>query len=254
MSGSVYDVLRAVYDPSLVKELLAAYEEAKRNYYLGGHRLSAVEGGRFCEAGYRILEYTTEGSFTPLGESLDTERVARRLGGLPSATYSKSVRIYIPRALRIVYDIRNGRDVAHLADGIDPNLQDATLVISVIDWVLAEFVRMSGIAPANITQALVEGLVTRKIPVVQNFGRFPKVLRTDVRAGDFVLILLYHVGSEGALNSELLQWVPNSMRKNLRRTLEALEAKALIHQEGETVLITYTGQKVVETKGLLNPV
>lgn len=254
MSESIYGILQAAYDRSLVKELLAAYDEAKRNYYLGGHRLSAVEGGRFCEAGYRILEYATKGSFTPLGESLDTERVTRHLGGLPSSTYPKSLRIYIPRALRVVYDIRNSRDAAHLADGIDPNIQDATLVVSVIDWVLAEFIRLSGIASANVAQALVEGLVTRKIPVVQNFGGFPKVLRADLRAGDFILILLYHVGSEGALNSGLLQWVPISMRKNLRRTLQALEAKALIHQEGETVLITYAGQKLVETKGLLSPV
>ena len=48
--------LVASLDDTLVDELLAAYDEAKSNHYLGGHRLSAVEGGRFCEAAYRILE------------------------------------------------------------------------------------------------------------------------------------------------------------------------------------------------------
>ena len=42
---SLRDRLAASLNPSLVDELLAAYQEAKRNHYLGGHRLSAVEGG-----------------------------------------------------------------------------------------------------------------------------------------------------------------------------------------------------------------
>ncbi|MCP3803460.1 winged helix-turn-helix transcriptional regulator [Allokutzneria sp. A3M-2-11 16] len=253
MSESTVAVLEAAYDKSLVKEILAAYEQAKQNYYLGGHRLSAVEGGRFCEAAYRILEFVTTAKFTPIGDILDTERVAKRLSGLPGASYSKSLRIYIPRALRVVYDIRNSRDAAHLGDGIDPNLQDATLVVSVLDWVLAEFIRLSGSASADVAQRLVENLVTRKLPVVQDFGSFPKILRTDLRAGDYVLVLLYHVGPEGARTSELQQWVPSHMRANLRRTLRTLESKALIHRHNENSLITYLGQKRVEVERLLDP-
>ena len=37
--------LKKSFDPKIVDELLAAFEEAKRNYYLGGLRLNAVEGG-----------------------------------------------------------------------------------------------------------------------------------------------------------------------------------------------------------------
>jgi hypothetical protein len=48
--------LAATLDSALVDELLDAYEEAKSNYYLGGLRLSAVEGGRFCEAAFRLLQ------------------------------------------------------------------------------------------------------------------------------------------------------------------------------------------------------
>lgn len=36
-------------DGKLVDELLAAYEEMKHNFYLGGLRLSEVEGGRFAK-------------------------------------------------------------------------------------------------------------------------------------------------------------------------------------------------------------
>jgi hypothetical protein len=250
VNGSLRNVLESTYEVALVRELLGAYEEAKRNYFLAGHRLSAVEGGRFCEAAYRILQSMTTGTFTPLGDSLDTEKAARQLGALPARDFTKSVRIYLPRALRVVYDIRNNRDAAHLADGIDPNLQDATLVVSVLDWVLAEFVRLSGV-DADVAQGLVASVVTRKYPVIQTFGDRPKVLRTDLRAGDVVLVLLYHVGSEGAPISELSLWVPEPMRANIRRTVRTLESKALVHQHESKVLITRAGERYVEAGKML---
>lgn len=252
MNSTLRNVLESNYDVALVRELLEAYEEAKKSFYLGGHRLNAVEGGRFCEAAYRLLEWTTTGDFTPIGEQLDTERVARQLGRLPVSDFPKSVRIYLPRALRVVYDIRNSRDAAHLGDGIDPNLQDATLVMSVLDRVLAEFVRLSNKVKADVAQKLVERLVSRKYPVIQIFGAKPKVLRTDLRAGQHVLVLLCHVGEDGASATELAEWVPAPMRTNLRRTLRTLESKAVIHMDDDNVVITRAGEKVVEAGGLLD--
>jgi hypothetical protein len=134
--------LAARLDASVVDELLEAYQEAKRNFYQGGQRLSAVEGGRFCEASFRLLQETTTGRFTPLGRQLNADRVTTALANLPNGAHPDSIRLHIPRALRVVYDIRNNRDTAHLGDGIDPNLQDATLVVGTLDWVLAEFVRL----------------------------------------------------------------------------------------------------------------
>ena len=43
MLDSIASNLKAQFDPRLVDELLSAYQEAKRNYFLGGLRLSAVE-------------------------------------------------------------------------------------------------------------------------------------------------------------------------------------------------------------------
>ena len=48
--------LVASLDSQLVDELLEAHEEAKRDFYLGGNRLAEVEGGRFCDAAFRLLQ------------------------------------------------------------------------------------------------------------------------------------------------------------------------------------------------------
>ena len=73
-----------------------------------------------------------------------------------------SIRLHIPRTLRLIYDIRNKRNAAHLADGIDPNVQDATLVIRNMEWALAELVRLYHHVPADEAQQIIAELVSRK--------------------------------------------------------------------------------------------
>src|SRR5260370_29736549 len=168
MFSTIEGGLKTRLDGKLVDELLAAYQEAKRNFYIGGLRLSEVEGGRFCEAAFRVLEQVTTGRFTGLSQKVDTDGLIIRLANLPRGAHPDSVRIHVPRALRVVYDIRNKRDAAHLADGIDPNVQDATLVISNLDWVLAEFVRIYHSVPASEAQKIIENLVTRLVPAIED--------------------------------------------------------------------------------------
>jgi hypothetical protein len=238
----------------LVKELLDAHTEAKRNYYLGGLRLSVVEGGRFCEAAFRLLEHVTQNTFTPIGVQLNSNAIIRSLENLSSSSQSESIRIHIPRALRLVYDIRNKRDTAHLADGIDPNLQDALLVISVIDWVLAEFLRLYHNIDANTAQRLVTEIVTRAVPVVQDFNGFLKVLKPNLAVTDHCLVLLYQRGDAGASFDEIHGWVRPAMRANLARTLNGLvDRKDWAHFDANRYYITRLGQKEVELRRLVEP-
>jgi hypothetical protein len=244
--------LSAKLDPALVKELLDAHAEAKTQFFLGGLRLSGVEGGRFCEAAFRLLEFCVERSYTALCKPLDTDKLIEKLRSLSGATFVPSIRLHIPRALRVVYDVRNNRDLAHLADGIDPNLQDATLVIGVIDWVLAEFVRLFHSVPPNEARVLVEDIVARAAPVAQDFEGDLKILNPDLSASDHLLVLLYQRGAAGAALEQLRGWARPTMRKNILRTLSALEHdRAFIHCNGEKYRITATGQLDVEKRGLI---
>jgi hypothetical protein len=243
--------LKVQFDSRLVDELLSAYQEAKRNFFLSGLRLSAVEGGRFCEAAMRMLQQVTTERFTPLGQLIDSERLFQQLREIPRGTQPDSIRLNIPRVLRVVYDIRNGRDTAHLGDGIDPNLQDATLVISNLDWVLAEFVRLYHDVDADEAQRIVDGLVARAVPAVQDFNGFLKVLKPGLQASPYVLLLLYECGTRGASLSEIETWVQPKMRSNLKTTLRRLvHDKAFVHDDGSRYYITKLGLEEVETKNL----
>jgi hypothetical protein len=241
--------LSTYYDIKLVNELIEAYVDAKRNFYLGNLRPSEVEGGRFCEAAFRLLEQNVKGRYTPIGKQLNTEAIRADLEN--AAGKPDSIRFHIPRSLRVVYDIRNKRDAAHLADGIDPNLQDSIMVASVLDWVLAEFVRLHhGVSP-NEAQGIVESLVTRRAPAVQDFAGFLKVLNPKLPASDHILLVLYHRSAEGATYEELSKWARPPMRANLKRTLDQLvHERAFIHFDGKKYFITGTGIREVENRKL----
>lgn len=246
--------LAADHDDKLVDELLAAYGDAKAEFYLGGLRLQAVEGGRFCEAAFRLLEEETTGSFTPLGKQVNTDSLIRTLGGLPAAAHPDAIRLHIPRTLRVIYDIRNKRDAAHLADGIDPNLQDATLVVACLDWVLAEFVRLWHKVSPHEAQEIVEDLVTRRVPVIQDFDGFLKVLKPDLTRGQHVLALLYQRGAAGATVDQLRSWARPAMRKKLMEILERLEHQHnYVHRTDALLRITERGRAYVEESDMLQP-
>jgi hypothetical protein len=114
--------------------------------------------------------------------------------------------IHIPRLLLPLYKIRNKRDVAHLGPDISPNLQDATLVVNTMDWVMAEFVRLYHQVSNTQAQQIIDELVTREVPAIQMFGDYPKLLKDKVTLPEHLLILLYRRGAEGATRAELLTW------------------------------------------------
>lgn len=162
------------------------------------------------------------------------------------------MRLHIPRTLKLIYDIRNRRNTAHLRDGIDPNLQDATLIVNNMNWVLAELVREYHNVPAADAQALIEALVAREVPMIQEFDGRPRLLKT-MTAGDHVLVLLYWANRK-LTKAELATWAPDKMRSNLARTLKRLHDLHLVEFTSESAQITMLGVRKVESEGLVGPV
>ena len=126
------------------------------------------------------------------------------------------------------------------------------MVVTVLDWVLAEFIRLvHNVSPAEASR-IVDSIVTRTAPMVQEFGDFLKVLSPKLGASGFVLVLLYHRGKAGATFDELRLWVRPKMRANLKRTLDGLvNVKDFSHFDGAAYNITRLGEQSVEQRRLL---
>jgi len=238
----------------VISEVLEAYTEAKRRFSLGDLRPQEVEGGRYSEGVFRLLQHAAGLKVTALGKMLPG--LDKLLPELEGATgQPDSVRLHIPRTLKLIYDVRNKRDAAHLGDGIDPNLQDATLVVVNMDWVLAELVRLYHGVSADRAQRIIENLVTKEIPAVQEIAGQP-VINANLRPREQALLMLYRAGSEGATLDELADWLRVDRKTDLKARLGRLDQDktVLLHPKTRRYYITDIGVREVESRELARPI
>jgi hypothetical protein len=190
---------------------------------------------------------------TPLGKTLPSVdtllRTMEQAAGCPDA-----IRLHIPRTLKLIYDIRNKRDVAHLGDGIDPNLQDATLVVANMDWVLAELVRLHHGVPADAAHRIIEDLVSKEVPAIQEIEGQPVIL-TELSPRDQALLMLYRAGADGASVDELAANLRLARKDHFKNRLRRLDADRLVleHPENGRFYITLRGIRQVEDRQLARP-
>ena len=127
---------RGLRDP-----LIAEYRSITRNYVEHRWQPPELAGGIFCEIVYTILHGYASG---------DIRRHAQQTKKFPDACRQLeantrvpySFQILIPRALPALYDIRNNRGVGHAGEDVNSNHMDATLVLSMCNWIMAELVRV----------------------------------------------------------------------------------------------------------------
>lgn len=76
----------------LIDEILNTFAEAKRRFYRADLRPSAIEGGRFSEAVFRVLQWRTTHAYVALGKTLPP--VDRMLVTMEQAQGAESVRTF----------------------------------------------------------------------------------------------------------------------------------------------------------------
>ena len=220
------------FPKEIVEKLVENYLEIHSNYFLKKHREASQYGGRFAEMIVRMLQYTTQnGNYTPLGTRLpNIHNLVVQFGNLSKHTFDEAIRITIPRAIDVLYSIRNKRDVGHVGGDLSANLSDATLSIYLSSWILAELLRVYYTGDIDKAQILVDNLVSRKFSLVQDFNGFQKILRPDLSLPKKVLVLIFSK-EEGVTLDELKLWLGKRTDTSyLKRVLNELEdKKAYIH-------------------------
>ena len=142
MIEKIRGILSQSFSQELVDQLLEEYLEAKRVLLMQRNREVQLYGARFVETVRRILEERVQGqgNYTPLGQDLpglNTQALAQYEG----AQDHDAIRFLIPRLLFPIYTFRNKRNVNHLG-AIAVSQMDARAVMRMMDWILAEFVRL----------------------------------------------------------------------------------------------------------------
>jgi hypothetical protein len=234
--------------------LLKYYREIAERFVEHRWEPSELNGGKFCEAVYTIIEGAVAGQFPAKpSKPKDMVQACRALESCPpdsNRAGDRSLRILIPRALLPLYEIRNNRGVGHVGGDVDPNLLDATAVYGAASWVIAELIRIFHGVSTEDAQATVDALSERKVPLVWAIEDVKRVQDAEMPTSDQTLLLL-HATPGWVSERQLAAWVDYSSVSMFRtRILEPLhktrhieydQAKARAH-------ISPLGSRRVEAK------
>ena len=242
-------VLGAVPE-SLRDELLRALNEVLRNYRERRWEPSELNGGKLCEVVYTILRGHVDGRF-PANAAKPSNMVeaCKALEQSTATRFPRAVRIQIPRMLVALYEIRNNRGVGHVGGDVDPNFMDATAVVAMSKWVVAELVRVFHIVPVEEAQRLVDTLVERTLPVIWRVGNAVRVLEPSMSARDKTLVLLYHA-NDWISEDELREWAEYSNPSMFRAILLRCHKQKLLEYDPRVRRATLSpvGIQYVETR------
>lgn len=243
----------------LPEELNTKLEETYENIILNYHQqkfdLSALNGAKFAETVYRILEWHTSNphQYTPLNHHITNFEVScKKFDNLTQ--FPESIRFHIPKFLISVFFIRNKRSIGHVGGDVDSNHMDAEIVLSVSKWVLAELVRIFHTTTTVEAQEVVEGLIVKEHPSVWTAFGNERVADKSKSYEDKTLILLYTKHPKAVDEKVLQNWTEYSNSSVYKeKILRPLHKKGLIefNEKNKLVLLSPAGIEYVQKNELL---
>lgn len=219
-------------------ELLDCFRGIMSNYVERRWRATELDGGRFCEIVYTVVDGSLAGQFPvkaakPSNMFQSCIDLEKKHKPDPNRIGDRSLRIMIPRLLPVLYEIRNNRNVGHVGGDVNPDHMDAEAVQSMASWLMAELVRIFHGVSTREAEEAVDALVERKSPLIWEVEGAKRVLNHKLSAKDQTLLLLHH--STGWISAEqLVKWVEYSNPAVYRsKVLKPIHDQRLIEYDVE---------------------
>ena len=136
IESKIINSLKVNLPEDVLIELVKEFKEIKLHFMLRKWRPTELNCGRFCECVLRLLQHLNGDPITPFGKIINSEIVINSIAN--NTGLDESIRLLIPRLVRVVLDFRNKRDIAHVSVEISPNEADSILVLSSSTWIFVE--------------------------------------------------------------------------------------------------------------------
>lgn len=229
----------------LAEHLEKEFIKVQTHFFLEEWDDLQVDGGRFCEAILRYLEWKMSGIHTPIDGKSKPDRKTTANKARNDTNLPPSLRLQVIDATELVMDFRNNRNSAHLGD-IDPNKIDGMTAYQLIVWVIGEVVRLESNLKPDEIQAVLAALAERPAPIIYRVDGQPVVLSTKLSAKEVVAVLLYDSTEPVPIRS-LFKW---SQHSNITRwrtgVLKPLIAAKMVFLNKETVQLLPPGMRFAE--------
>ncbi|MEZ0611383.1 hypothetical protein ACAW74_22925 [Fibrella sp. WM1] len=242
--------------------IIDTYLELKFRYSKSQHDSefdsSGISSGKFCETALRFLQHELTGTYIPFGQHIrNFSYEIEELGKLSKISGNESMRIIIPRALLLIYTVRNKRGIGHVGGDIEANKIDSATIVRIADWVICELIRIYHGLSIEEAQDIVDALATRVLPDVWEVNGKKRVLRKGLDFKQQVLLLVYSETQNGVAVEDLFSWTQYSNHSMFKRNvILPLHKDKYIEYDAETryVHISPLGIKEVEEKILTKKV
>lgn len=151
-----------------------------------------------------------------------------------------------------LYDIRNNRGVGHAGADVDPNVMDATAVVHLSKWLVAELIRLLHGLPTDEATRIVENLMERESPWIWREGAKRRLLRTGLTWKEQTLALL--LAEDGpVLEVDLITWLEHPSAANLRKNvLRPMHKSRLIEYDSDVRTVQLLPPGVAAAERLLS--
>lgn len=234
----------------LRQALLDRFNEIIRNFRERRWEPSELNAGKFCEVVYSILMGYIDGAFpSSARKPKNFVDACRKLEHASASSFSRSVRVQIPRMLIALYEIRNNRGVGHVGGDVEPNHMDSVAVLYMSKWILAELIRIFHDMETGQAADAVDTVMERILPAIWKVGEdMYRVLKTNLSMKEKTLMLLYQT-HEAVSEKMLISWTEYSNPSVYRRdVLRRLHAHRLIefNETERTARISPIGIRYVE--------
>lgn len=230
--------------------LTERFQAIIKHYRIGEWESSELSGGKLCEIVYAIIKGHVDGKYPPKPQKPRNFVMACKQLERASKSLPRSIKIQLPRMLVALYEIRNNRNVGHIGGEVDPSYMDATVVLYMSKWIMAELIRIFHSTDTEKASKAVEDLVEREIPVVWKTNGTLRVLDTTLTMKDQTIAILYH-SRDGEKESDLVNWLEYSNKSVYRRSvLKKAHRERLLeyNEKSSQVVISPKGMKYAEEK------
>jgi len=221
------------------------YKKLTQNYMEHRWEPAELSAGKICEIVYSIIKGHSDGNY-PTAPSKPKNMVAACRQLENEASLPRSFQILIPRMLPALYEIRNNRGVGHVGSDVNANTVDATLMLTMVNWIMAELVRVFHTGTLEDAQIAVDALAQRSTPLIWDSKGFKKVLSPNMNLKDQILLLTSATDKEVTIN-ELMKWTESTNKTYYKKILKELHKERLIHldeQNGKINLLPAGSKKV----------
>lgn len=216
--------------------LIREYKNLTQNYMEHRWEPAELSAGKICEIVYSIIKGHIDGNYPPSpSKPRNMVLACRQLEN--ESSLPRSFQILIPRMLPALYEIRNNRGVGHVSSDVDANNVDASLMLTMVNWIIAELVRVFHTGSLEKAQLAVDALAQRNTPLVWDSKGFKKVLSPSMNLKDQILLLASSTDNDVTI-SELMSWTESTNKTYYRKTLKSLHKEKLIHFNETDELVT----------------